>query len=95
MLAQKLAEEKGADIIVGTDPDCDRVGAMVRNDKGEYVVLTGNMTGALLTEYKYLAWVSILPGEFCGHKKNGSPFSKTVCSYRTFNLSAMLSVQLD
>ena len=51
VLAQKLAEEKGADIIVGTDPDCDRVGAMVRNDKGEYVVLTGNMTGALLTEY--------------------------------------------
>lgn len=51
VLAQKLAEEKGADIIVGTDPDCDRVGAVVRNDKGEFVVLTGNMVGALLTEY--------------------------------------------
>ena len=50
-LAKALAEEVGADIIVGTDPDCDRVGAMVRNDKGEFVVLTGNMTGALLTEY--------------------------------------------
>lgn len=38
VLAQKLAEEKGADIIVGTDPDCDRVGARVRNDKmAEYV----------------------------------------------------------
>ncbi len=51
VLAQKLAEKTGADIIVGTDPDCDRVGAVVRNDKGEYVVLTGNMVGALLTEY--------------------------------------------
>lgn len=50
-LAKKLAEEKNADIIVGTDPDCDRVGAMVRNQQGEFVVLTGNMIGALLTEY--------------------------------------------
>lgn len=50
-LAKKLAEEKSGDIIVGTDPDCDRVGAMVKDDKGEYVVLTGNMVGALLTEY--------------------------------------------
>ncbi len=50
-LAKELAEKMGADVIVGTDPDCDRVGAMVKNDKGEYVVLTGNMVGALLTEY--------------------------------------------
>ncbi|WP_312070764.1 phospho-sugar mutase [Anaerotignum propionicum] len=50
-LAKKLSEEKNGDIIVGTDPDCDRVGAMVKNDMGEYVVLTGNMVGALLTEY--------------------------------------------
>lgn len=50
-LAKKLAEEEDADVIVGTDPDCDRVGAMVRNEKGEFIVLTGNMIGALLTEY--------------------------------------------
>ncbi|MBR4015917.1 MAG: phospho-sugar mutase [Anaerotignum sp.] len=50
-LAKKLAEEKNADVIVGTDPDCDRVGAVVKNNDGEYVVLTGNMIGALLTEY--------------------------------------------
>lgn len=50
-LAEKLSEEKNGDIIVGTDPDCDRVGAMVKNDQGEYVVLTGNMVGALLTDY--------------------------------------------
>ena len=50
-LAIALAKEKNADIIVGTDPDADRVGAVVKDDKGDYIVLTGNMTGALLTEY--------------------------------------------
>jgi phosphoglucomutase len=50
-LAIKLAKEKNADVIIGTDPDCDRVGAVVKNTDGEYVVLTGNQTGALLIEY--------------------------------------------
>ncbi len=50
-LAMDLAKEKGADIIVGTDPDADRVGAVVKMTNGEYMVLTGNMTGALLCEY--------------------------------------------
>ncbi len=50
-LAIALAKEKNADIIVGTDPDADRVGAVVKDDKGDYIVLTGNMTGELLTEY--------------------------------------------
>jgi phosphoglucomutase len=50
-LAIKLAKEKNADVIIGTDPDCDRVGAVVKNSEGEYVVLTGNQTGALLIEY--------------------------------------------
>lgn len=50
-LAIELAKKENADVIVGTDPDCDRVGVVVKNSEGEYVVLTGNMTGALLTEY--------------------------------------------
>lgn len=50
-LAIKLANEVGADIIVGTDPDCDRMGAVVKNDKGEFVVLTGNQSGALMVNY--------------------------------------------
>ena len=50
-LAIKLAQEKNADVIIGTDPDCDRVGAVVKNSMGEYVVLTGNQTGALLIDY--------------------------------------------
>ncbi len=50
-LARKLAAEVDADILIGTDPDCDRMGAMVKNDKGEFVPLTGNMVGILATEY--------------------------------------------
>lgn len=50
-LAIELAKEKNADLIVGTDPDADRIGVVVRDEKGNYDILTGNMTGALLTEY--------------------------------------------
>lgn len=50
-LAIKLAQEKRADIIIGTDPDSDRIGVVVKDNNGNYDILTGNMTGALLTEY--------------------------------------------
>ncbi len=49
-LALDLANEKNADIILGTDPDSDRIGVVV-NDNGDYKYLTGNMTGILLCEY--------------------------------------------
>jgi len=45
-----LAKEKDADIVVATDPDCDRVGVAVKHN-GEYVLLSGNMTGVILTDY--------------------------------------------
>ncbi|WP_394218206.1 phospho-sugar mutase [Halobacillus trueperi] len=41
----------GADLLMATDPDADRLGIAVPNEKGEYVVLTGNQTGALLLDY--------------------------------------------
>ncbi|MBK5245265.1 MAG: phospho-sugar mutase [Eubacteriaceae bacterium] len=50
-LAMALADKKGADIIIGTDPDGDRVGVIGRNAQGEFVVFTGNQTGALLVDY--------------------------------------------
>ncbi len=50
-LAIALAKERSADIILATDPDCDRVGAVVKNIDGEYQMLTGNQTGALLVNY--------------------------------------------
>ena len=51
-LALKLAKEKNADIVLATDPDADRLGVYVKDTKsGEYIPLTGNMSGSLLCEY--------------------------------------------
>lgn len=50
-LAIGYAKDCNADLIIGTDPDSDRVGILVRDPSGEYVSLTGNQVGALLTEY--------------------------------------------
>lgn len=50
-IAIELAEKENVDLIIGTDPDSDRVGIVVRNKEGEYVALTGNQTGCLLLEY--------------------------------------------
>ncbi len=49
-LAIEKAKEIGADIVLGTDPDCDRVGIAVRG-KGDFVLFTGNQTGALLVKF--------------------------------------------
>lgn len=49
-MALDVAREKNADIILGTDPDCDRVGVAVRHN-GEYVLLSGNQIGSLLVDY--------------------------------------------
>lgn len=50
-LAIKLADEKGADVIIANDPDADRTGVMIRNDEGKFITLTGNQIGVLLLEY--------------------------------------------
>lgn len=50
-LAIKYAKENDADICIATDPDADRVGLAVRDNDGNYVLLTGNQTGALLINY--------------------------------------------
>ncbi len=50
-LGMQYAKEKNADLLLATDPDCDRVGIAVKNNAGEYVLLTGNETGMLLLDY--------------------------------------------
>ena len=50
-LAVDLAKQEGADFIVGSDPDADRVGIMVRTRDGEFKVISGNQTGVLLLDY--------------------------------------------
>ncbi len=49
--AVKLANEVGSDFIIGTDPDGDRVGVMVKNREGEFIPVSGNQMGVLLTNY--------------------------------------------
>ena len=50
-LGIKLADRISADVVIGTDPDCDRMGVAVRDDKGKFTLLTGNQIGALLLDY--------------------------------------------
>ncbi|WP_242223951.1 phospho-sugar mutase [Bacillus cereus group sp. BfR-BA-01380] len=50
-LAIRYGEEIDADVLIATDPDADRLGVAVRNHDGEYQVLTGNQTGALMLDY--------------------------------------------
>ncbi len=50
-MAIDYAKENGANLVFGTDPDCDRIGVAVREDSGEYVCLSGNQTGSLLCEF--------------------------------------------
>ena len=52
-LALKLAKEKDADLVLATDPDADRLGVYVKDAKsGDYIPLTGNMSGCLLADYE-------------------------------------------
>lgn len=50
-MAIELGRQVGADILIGTDPDADRMGAVVRNADGEYEILTGNQSGSILVHY--------------------------------------------
>ena len=55
-LALNKAKEVDADLVVATDPDSDRVGIAVKNLRGEFELLNGNQTGALLINYLLQAW---------------------------------------
>jgi len=61
-MAIKLAEQKGSDVVLATDPDADRMGCAVRNRAGKMELITGNQIGSLLVEYrlmkyKELGWI--------------------------------------
>ena len=74
-LAIQMAEAQGLDLVLATDPDCDRMGCAVRNRSGKMELLTGNQIGSLMAEYrlmklKELGWIP----------KEGSP---KVCIIKT------------
>ena len=50
-LAIDIAKQENCDLIIGTDPDSDRVGVMARGDKGEFVTISGNQMGVMLLDY--------------------------------------------
>lgn len=68
-MATKLAEEIGADIVLGTDPDSDRIGIAIRDDKGNMKLLNGNQTMVVMTNFLINQWKDqgkLLGNEFIG-----------------------------
>ncbi len=55
-MATDLADKINGDIVIGTDPDCDRLGVAVRNMKGEMTLLNGNQTMAVMTNFLIKKW---------------------------------------
>ena len=55
-MALDIAEEKGADIVIGTDPDCDRLGIAVRNSENKLELLNGNQTMVVMTWFLLEQW---------------------------------------
>lgn len=55
-MALDLADKKDADIVIGTDPDCDRLGVAVRKQNGEMVLLNGNQTMLVMTWFLLEQW---------------------------------------
>lgn len=58
-MAIDLAAKEGADLVLATDPDSDRIGVALRNRKGEYVLLNGNQTLVLLMSYQLTRWAEL------------------------------------
>ena len=58
-MVMELADEVGAQIALGTDPDADRVGCAIRNDEGKLVLLTGNQTASIITSYMLTRWAEL------------------------------------
>ena len=96
-LAVALAKKVDSDLIIGTDPDSDRVGTMVRNADGEYVTITGNQMGVLLLDYiiqarKTVGSMPPSPGTMCSlvstpmartvAEKNGVHFEDTFTGFK-------------
>ncbi len=69
-IAIEMAKAQGIDLIIGTDPDADRVGIIVRDSEGEYIPMTGNQVGALLLDYiiKKRKETGNLPANACAIK---------------------------
>ena len=77
-MAIDLARREGADLVIGTDPDSDRAGIAVRTPSGQYELVTGNQTAALLTWY------------VCEHYRRAGRFPKNAAVISTIVSSDMM-----
>ena len=70
-IAIQMAKNENVELIIGTDPDADRAGVVVKDDQGGFIILTGNQIGCLLLEYilsqkrqkeyqRYILWSKLL-----------------------------------
>lgn len=74
-MAMELADKVNADIVVGTDPDSDRLGVAVRNTKGEMILLNGNQTMVVMTAFLLEQWKK--QGKLTGKEFIGSTIVST------------------
>lgn len=74
-MATELANKVGADILIGTDPDCDRLGIAIRNAKGGMTLLNGNQTMCLMTDFLINQWKK--QGKLSGKEFVGSTIVST------------------
>ena len=74
-MALELADKIHADIVIGTDPDCDRLGIAVRNDEGEMMLLNGNQTMVLMTGFLLEKWQKA--GKITGNQFVGTTIVST------------------
>ncbi|MFT5871860.1 MAG: phosphoglucomutase [Clostridium sp.] len=88
-LALDMAKDINPDIIFGTDPDCDRIGVLVKDKEGIYRVLTGNQTGVLLSNYilNSLSEINQLP-------KNGVIIKTIVTSNMVEDISKKYNIEV-
>ena len=74
-MAMELAQKVDGDIVIGTDPDCDRLGVVVRNLENELVILNGNQTMILMTDFLLKQWKK--SGKINGNQFVGSTIVST------------------
>lgn len=81
-MAMELANKVNADIVIGTDPDCDRLGVVVRNLEGKLVILNGNQTMLLMTHFLLKQWKNsnkINGNQFVGSTIVSTPMMSVLC----------------
>ncbi len=89
-MALNLAEECNADMVVGTDPDSDRLGVAVRNENDQMILLNGNQCGALLTDY-LLEKSNLVGNEFIAYTIVSSDLFADVASYYNIDSEVCLT----